>query len=592
MSNHNSAALFFILLLCCFTFSENSKAQTAKNNDSTFNEISKMKDDTVKIKLLFDLGYTLEETDTTLCNKVYSEAIIISKRIGNILYECKSLINKGILNITHGNYDAARLFYQQAYQLAVKIKNDPYSGKTLGNIGNTYLYQDKYEDALKYYLEGIKYIEKTNDLLALSLSYSNVAVVFDYQHLYDKEMIYCNKALETALALNDTNTIGVSYVNLSLAYLHKKDSLKSYEISQKALVYLRNSPYNIQLATAFQNVSSGYKDMKEYTKAMSYCDSALQLFLTSGSSNDIASALTLKSIIAMRQKDLVTARRIIESAKKYVADDGSWLLWREWNLQMSNLEEAGGNYKDALYYYEAMQVYADSLNNQDLQKNNLSLEARYQSEKKQSQIVQLEKEKELQSLSIKQKNTFNALLGIGLLAAGIIGFLFYRNTKRKQQLSAQTQLIQQQQITQLEQEKQLVATTSILLGQEAERNRMAKDLHDGLGGMLSGIKLNLSSMQGNMIVHEKDVQLFSKSILQLDNAITEMRRVAHNMMPEALLKFGLSEAIQDYCDGINESNSVKMKFTQLGLQQPLDKPTEVILYRIVQELSNNAIKHA
>jgi len=63
-------------------------------------------------------------------------------------------------------------------------------------------------------------------------------------------------------------------------------------------------------------------------------------------------------------------------------------------------------------------------------------------------------------------------------------------------------------------------------------------------------------------------------------------------MPEALLKFGLGEAIQDYCDGINESNIVKMKYTQLGLQQPLEKSTEVILYRIVQELCNNAIKHA
>ncbi|MEP7319623.1 MAG: histidine kinase, partial [Panacibacter sp.] len=84
-----------------------------------------------------------------------------------------------------------------------------------------------------------------------------------------------------------------------------------------------------------------------------------------------------------------------------------------------------------------------------------------------------------------------------------------------------------------ENEKQLLALNSILKGQEEERSRMAKDLHDGLGGMLSGIKLNLSSMQGNMIVHEKDVQLFSKSIVQLDNAITEMRRVAHNMMPEA-----------------------------------------------------------
>ncbi len=133
---------------------------------------------------------------------------------------------------------------------------------------------------------------------------------------------------------------------------------------------------------------------------------------------------------------------------------------------------------------------------------------------------------------------------------------------------------------------------SIIQGQELERSRMARDLHDGLGGMLSGIKLNLSAMKGNMMIHESDAQLFNKSILQLDNAITEMRRVAHNMMPEALLKFGLTEAVQDYCDGINESNTVKMKFTTIGFNQPLEKSVEVILFRIIQELSNNAIKHA
>ena len=143
-----------------------------------------------------------------------------------------------------------------------------------------------------------------------------------------------------------------------------------------------------------------------------------------------------------------------------------------------------------------------------------------------------------------------------------------------------------------ENEKQLLALNSILKGQEEERSRMAKDLHDGVGGMLSGIKLNLSSMKGNMIIQEKDAQLFNKSITQLDNAIAEMRRVAHNMMPEALIKFGLSEAIQDYCDGINESHTVVMKFTAIGQSGPLEKSIEVILYRIVQELSNNAIKHA
>jgi two-component system, NarL family, sensor kinase len=143
-----------------------------------------------------------------------------------------------------------------------------------------------------------------------------------------------------------------------------------------------------------------------------------------------------------------------------------------------------------------------------------------------------------------------------------------------------------------EKEKQILAMDSIIQGQELERSRMARDLHDGLGGMLSGIKLNLSAMKGNMIVHENDAQLFNKSIVQLDNAIAEMRRVAHNMMPEALLKFGLTEAVQDYCDGINESNLVKIKFTTIGFNQALEKSTEVILYRIIQELSNNAIKHA
>ncbi len=143
-----------------------------------------------------------------------------------------------------------------------------------------------------------------------------------------------------------------------------------------------------------------------------------------------------------------------------------------------------------------------------------------------------------------------------------------------------------------EKEKEVLTLESLLQGQEIERARMAKDLHDGLGGMLSGIKLNLSSMKGNVIIQEKDVNLFTKSIDQLDNAIAEMRRVAHNMMPEALLKFGLTEAVQDYCDGINESNTVKIKFTNIGLTTPLEKSIEVILYRIIQELTNNAIKHA
>jgi signal transduction histidine kinase len=138
----------------------------------------------------------------------------------------------------------------------------------------------------------------------------------------------------------------------------------------------------------------------------------------------------------------------------------------------------------------------------------------------------------------------------------------------------------------------LLATESILKGQEDERNRLAQDLHDGLGGMLSGVKLTLSAMKGNIILPEEGGRLFTKAFELLDNSIGEMRRVAHNMMPEALVKLGLQQALQDYCDGINESKILLINCEFHGLENRIDSSTEIIIYRIVQELINNIIKHA
>ena len=132
----------------------------------------------------------------------------------------------------------------------------------------------------------------------------------------------------------------------------------------------------------------------------------------------------------------------------------------------------------------------------------------------------------------------------------------------------------------------------MLKGQEEERSRMAKDLHDSLGGMLSGVKLSLGAMKGNIVLSEENTRLFSNVLDQLDHSINEMRRVAHNMMPEALMKLGLQQAVQDYCDGLNESNKIVFRTQFYGLENRLDAATEILVYRIVQELLNNVVKHA
>ncbi|MCR6722109.1 MAG: sensor histidine kinase [Chitinophagaceae bacterium] len=144
----------------------------------------------------------------------------------------------------------------------------------------------------------------------------------------------------------------------------------------------------------------------------------------------------------------------------------------------------------------------------------------------------------------------------------------------------------------METEKQLLATQSLLKGQEDERSRLAKDLHDGLGGLLSGVKLQLGAMKGNLILSSENAMAFDRALNKLDESIGEMRRVAHNMMPEALLNLGLQQAISDYCDHLSHNQQFSINCEMHGLEKRMDSTVEVVLYRIVQELLHNAVKHA
>ncbi|MBC7872940.1 MAG: sensor histidine kinase, partial [Ferruginibacter sp.] len=174
----------------------------------------------------------------------------------------------------------------------------------------------------------------------------------------------------------------------------------------------------------------------------------------------------------------------------------------------------------------------------------------------------------------------------------LVGFLAYRNFRHRHQLAKQQDELQQQRIADLEKDKQLVAVDAMLKGQEEERSRLAKDLHDGLGGLLSGVKYSLSNMKDNLIVTPENMAVFERSLDMIDTSIRELRRVAHNMMPEMLTKFGLEEALNEYCNTINATKLLAVKYQSHGMDTRLEKSTEIIVYRIIQELLNNVMKHS
>jgi signal transduction histidine kinase len=201
------------------------------------------------------------------------------------------------------------------------------------------------------------------------------------------------------------------------------------------------------------------------------------------------------------------------------------------------------------------------------------MEVKYETEKKEMRIAMLEKENIL-----RMWITVTGIIVV-LLAFGILFFRHKLNIQKRKQA--------EQQIKQLEQEKQLVATQAVIDGETAERSRLARDLHDGLGGMLSVVKLNLKDMKGYTVLDNLDVDHFHKAMDMLDKSITELRRVAHHIMPESLMRYGLKTSLDDFCRAIPGAD-----FRFFGNDADLDNRLKTLIYRCTYELVNNAVKHA
>ncbi|QEC42284.1 sensor histidine kinase [Pseudobacter ginsenosidimutans] len=173
----------------------------------------------------------------------------------------------------------------------------------------------------------------------------------------------------------------------------------------------------------------------------------------------------------------------------------------------------------------------------------------------------------------------NWLLGVAaslFLLATLFLIFYYRNNRMQTK----------QQWKELQQQQELMLANAMLEGEEQERRRLARDLHDGLGGTLAGIKIKLSGQEKK----EKTPQL-SEVILQLEGSISELRRIARNMMPENLQKVGLEEALRDLCESLQSDNTL-IEFHSFGLQPDIPLNVQANIYRIVQELLSNAVKHA
>ena len=563
--------------------------------------------DSTKIRLNYKLAEKLSDYDIKRSERYLEEGFKLAKAKNDNYYIAYYFLNKGELLFnqvkypeSNSSFDSAIVLFNVLINSGEKdpAKNKLYKfAKTDCLIGKGLLAAKlyHYHESIQYYLQAIAGIEnidgkEKNDHLATL--YADIASDYYELEQFENALEYDKKALPY---LNqddnaDMYVIGNLFIADDYSGLSMFDSSSVYLEKVRPVVMQLNKP---NLNVRFYYIQGGiYRKKKEWNNALMSFKKANE---AAGKMKDDFQVLNSEEAMAacyMQIGNLVKAKELAIS----VFNESNRInvpLGKVQSLQLlTEIEERSGNIDKAYQYQKQWIQVSDSMKKEKVQRQMNETEAKYQNEKKEREILQLQKSNALQSLSLQKKSTFNYFL-IGSVAVLLTtGFLVYRNLHHRHQIAKQQDELQQQRIRELEKDKQLIAVDSLMKGQEEERGRLAKELHDGLGGLLSGVKFSLSNMKDNLIITPDNMAVFERSLDMLDTSIKELRRVAHNMMPEMLTKFGLDEALKEYCNTINSTKLLVVKYQSLGMENRLDSAIEIIIYRTIQELLNNILKHA
>jgi two-component system, NarL family, sensor kinase len=574
--------LFFSFLLLSVL---DSHAQTAKR-DSLLNQLAKSRPDTNKVLLLFAIGDAFEGTSPDTARHYIRQARELSSALGYTKGVQKSYRHFAYTHVLQTQYDSLLYYSELGLKLARQNQDTFNIGVSLFNMGTAYRFMSDYENAIAYNLEGARLLEGKGYTNIESSLYDGLQNLYLALAQYDKAILYGEKAAGIGRTQADKNPLAVALNNLALSYIETSQLDKAKAVLNEAVSISRSIENKSVEGAALNNLADIAILEGRIELLKDYGEKSLGLHRDINSLEGIAISKRVLAIYYLQQKDFNKANSEALEALK-INDENNLFLEKSQCLKtLSSIAFARLDFTKGQQYLQQSQRIDGEIFNESVKKMQSSLNIKYETEKRERKIDELESEKKINLLAMRQRAFMNYILLGAIVTLITISLLAFRNYSQKRKL-------QQQRINELETEKQLTATEAVLKGEEQERSRLAKDLHDGLGGMLSGIKYSFNNMKGNLVMTPENHQAFERSMDMLDSSIKEMRRVAHNMMPESLVRFGLDTALKDFCKDIDQSGAVQVKYQSIGVADVIiEQTTSITLYRIVQELLHNTLKHA
>ncbi|MBX2897449.1 MAG: tetratricopeptide repeat protein [Cyclobacteriaceae bacterium] len=561
--------------LCC------PPAQSQEKTDSLLVQLASAESDSTRSDLLFQIGREhWFKRNFPEATHYLRQALHIGIKSGYKLNQADAYNLLANVYLKQQVYDSAFEYLERALHTQDE-KFVPHIHETYSKL---YYQLGDYQTSLKYALESADGFEKMRDAkfnVQLVFAYIVIGDILNAMGKVDDAFNYYQKAYIRAKQESKNWYVKTPLLRIAAYYLTLGNYDKAQLLYDTIITIDKNAISLEPTMFSYEGLGDIAIQKKNYRQAILHYREALRYALEKGFSASISNFYFKlgSAFIAKGQQDsaqyyLTLAVKKSETGKNYTTLQASYAA-------LATLYKQQGHFKNALRAFELHKAYSDSVLNVERLHSVTKLEALYRTRQKENEIIRLQQESAFQ---IRKRNIYVGI-GIGLIMVLCIIFILarrnYRNIER----------LQEQRVEHLEQQQQVISLQAMVNGQETERNRIAKDLHDGLGGLFSTIKMYFSSLQHQKKDLRED-ELFQKSYALIDSAAEEIRKVAHSMMPEVLMKLGLINAIRDLCDSITAGKLIRVSLEVHGIHNRLNSSTEIMLYRIIQELINNILKHA
>ena len=451
------------------------------------------------------------------------------------------------------NLDRAIKNYIEAQKLFRRAGDSLRMYQTITDLGRLYCASEYYLEAVSMFERVEAYAERSRDTLMAARMLQQIGEIHIARNEPKEATKYFERAGKLNLSIQDTLLSTINQLTITALTGKKQlfqdlpDSL-SIELSRYDSIRYQSFLPSIHLHVGMYNMHA-----EKYKLALYYFSQGLKL-----SGHDV-------------------------------------FVKRELMRKEAECLEKMGDVQSALNVMKRYTLFNDSLNEVSRSASMQQTVLKYKDIQRETELQEMARDRNITVLKSRMQKVLSYALIVGAVIMLIVTYIIIRSYQQRlnanQIIALQNEELNRRKISELENQQKIETISSMLQGQEVERERIARDLHDSLGGLLSTVKLHFDAIQAKNpdITGQKE---YDKAYNLLDTACNEVRTISNNMQPGALLKMGIVPAIRDLVNRIESEDTPHIEFIHYGALQDLPVTVTLHIYRIVQELLYNALKHA